>query len=150
MPSASIASVRSMVDTNILIYAHDTDQGAKHDRSVDLLSELLAEHRLVLSAQILNEFYAATTRPRGPFRLSHGEAGQVVRELAAMAEVTPMTASTTLRSLDAVPHHGLAFWDALIWAAAMENGVSVIYSEDFQDGRVLEGVRYINPFAVST
>ena len=45
--------------------------------------------------------------------------------------------------------HGLSFWDALIWAAAKENDVPMIYTEDFQDGRDIEGVRYSNPFLVS-
>jgi predicted nucleic acid-binding protein len=38
--------------------------------------------------------------------------------------------------------------DALIWSAAVENRVAIIYSEDFQDGRELEGVRFVNPFSV--
>jgi predicted nucleic acid-binding protein len=49
-----------------------------------------------------------------------------------------------------MPRHGLSFWDALIWSAAVENNVAVIYTEDFQDGRVVEGVRFVNPFASST
>ena len=36
--------------------------------------------------------------------------------------------------------------DALIWSAAAENSVAIIYSQDFQDGRELEGVRFVNPF----
>jgi predicted nucleic acid-binding protein len=46
-----------------------------------------------------------------------------------------------------MPRHGLSFWDALIWAAASESAVDVIYTEDFQDGREVEGVRFISPFA---
>ena len=49
-----------------------------------------------------------------------------------------------------MPRHGLSFWDALIWSAAVENNVTVIYTEDFQDGRVVEGVRFVNPFASAT
>ena len=45
-----------------------------------------------------------------------------------------------------MPRHGLSFWDALIWSAAVECSVGIIYSEDFQDGRELEGVRFVNPF----
>ena len=52
----------------------------------------------------------------------------------------------TLRALDAIPRHCLSLWDALIWAAARENGVRLIYSEDFQHGREIEGVRIVNPF----
>jgi predicted nucleic acid-binding protein len=48
--------------------------------------------------------------------------------------------------LDAILQHGFSFWDGLIWAAAKENGIPVIYTEDFQHGRDIEGVRIINPF----
>jgi predicted nucleic acid-binding protein len=43
----------------------------------------------------------------------------------------------------------LSFWDALIWSAPVENNVAVIYTEDFQDGREVEGVRFVNPFGLS-
>jgi predicted nucleic acid-binding protein len=43
--------------------------------------------------------------------------------------------------------HRLSYYDAHIWAAAHLNQVPVLFSEDFQDGQVLEGVRFINPFA---
>ena len=46
----------------------------------------------------------------------------------------------------AVSRHRLSFWDALIWAAARENGVTVIYTEDTPGAGEIEGVRYINPF----
>ncbi len=39
-----------------------------------------------------------------------------------------------------------SFWDALIRSAAAENGVAIVYSEDFQEGRDVEGVRFVNPF----
>ena len=45
-----------------------------------------------------------------------------------------------------MPRHGLSFWDALIWAAAAENGIKTVYTEDYQDGREIEGVRFVNPF----
>jgi predicted nucleic acid-binding protein len=41
----------------------------------------------------------------------------------------------------------LSFWDALIWVAAKTHGIPRIYTEDFQHGRVLEGVKFVNPFA---
>ncbi len=40
-------------------------------------------------------------------------------------------------------------WETLIWAAAKENGIPLIYTEDFQHGRDVEGVRIVNPFAES-
>jgi predicted nucleic acid-binding protein len=40
----------------------------------------------------------------------------------------------------------LAYYDAQIWAIARLNQIPIIFSEDFQDGQLLEGVRFINPF----
>jgi predicted nucleic acid-binding protein len=48
--------------------------------------------------------------------------------------------------LRGVTEHGLSVWDAQIWAAALMNQVPVVLSEDFQHGRVVEGVRFLNPF----
>lgn len=45
--------------------------------------------------------------------------------------------------------HGLAYYDAQIWASARLNQVPTIFSEDFTDGQVLEGVRFINPFSTN-
>jgi predicted nucleic acid-binding protein len=47
-----------------------------------------------------------------------------------------------------MPRHSLSFWDVLIWSAAVENRVGIIHTEDFQDGREVEGVRLVNPFSV--
>ena len=43
----------------------------------------------------------------------------------------------------------MSYWDAQLWATARLNQVEVVLSEDFQDGRALDGVRFVNPFAPS-
>ncbi len=50
-------------------------------------------------------------------------------------------------AMAAVRWHRLAFWDAFLWATARRAGCGAIVSEDFQDGRELGGVLFINPFA---
>jgi predicted nucleic acid-binding protein len=49
-------------------------------------------------------------------------------------------------ALDAAKNHGLAFWDAMLWAAAQRTGVRHLVTEDRQDGFELAGVRFVNPF----
>ena len=49
-------------------------------------------------------------------------------------------------ALDAVKKHRLAFWDAMLWASAQRAGVRHLLTEDLQDGFVLQGVMFINPF----
>jgi predicted nucleic acid-binding protein len=144
--TASTSSSRALVDTNIVVYSYDLDDPQKHDMARDLLEKLSNEGRLVFSTQVLNEFCSVMMKPRRKTPLTPEQTVDRLRKLAATGEVVLIAPSVTFRALDAMPRHGLSFWDALIWSAAAENGVGMIYTEDFQDGRDIEGVRFINPF----
>lgn len=145
MTEATPANKR-MVDTNILIYAADPASKDRHRLAGELVKRLVDAGSFVLSVQVLNEFYYVSTRPHKPPHLSHSEARTVIEHLALSATVFPLTRDATFLALDAVGEHGLSFWDALIWAVAKENSVPVIYTEDFQHGREIEGVHFQNPF----
>jgi predicted nucleic acid-binding protein len=147
--TVSAEDARSLVDTNIVIYAHDWTDPTKHAVALELLERLSGQGGLVLSAQVLNEFCSVMMRPNRAAKLNPDQALTILLELEAIGEVVPVTASMTFRALGALLRHGLSFWDALIWAAAAENGIPVIYTEDFQAGREVEGVRFINPFLVA-
>ena len=146
MRSESIGSPGEIVDTNVFIYAHDPADADKQSRAVELLQTLTDRKVLTVTAQVLNEFYVRATRPNRLPSLSHEEAVEILADIIASAKVLPLTAAVTLRALDAVKRHRMSFWDALIWAAARENGVTVIYTEDTSGMPEIEGVRYINPF----
>lgn len=46
-----------------------------------------------------------------------------------------------------VIEHNFSYWDAQIWATARLNQIPIVLSEDFSHRRLVEGVRFINPFA---
>jgi predicted nucleic acid-binding protein len=71
---------------------------------------------------------------------------EIVDEVRQSARVVPLTPDLTLKALTSELGHGLSFWDGLIWAAARIHRISIIYTEDFQHGRDVEGVRFVNPF----
>ena len=50
-------------------------------------------------------------------------------------------------AVHAVHRHRLSFWDAMLWATAKRAGCTMLFSQDFQDGRRLEGVLFVDPFA---
>jgi predicted nucleic acid-binding protein len=58
------------------------------------------------------------------------------------------TSKSLTRALKAVRKHSLSFWDAMLWADAVETRVIRLLSEGFQHDRVLEGTRFCNPFAL--
>lgn len=60
--------------------------------------------------------------------------------------VLQVTTEVILAAARAVRDHQLNFWDAQLWAAATVHGLGTIFSEDFNSGSTLGGVRFINPF----
>ena len=43
----------------------------------------------------------------------------------------------------------MQLWDCVVCAASAQAGAKVLLTKDMQDGRILGGLRLINPFAVS-
>ena len=135
-------SARSFFDTNVLIYTDDRAAPAKQRRAL----ELVAEHRLagtgVVSLQVLQEYFVTVTRKL------HVEA-QVARrkvELLAEFDVAVLGLPDILAAIDLHRLHKLSFWDALVLRAAQQTGCAVLYSEDLQNARQVDGLRIVNPF----
>ena len=60
---------------------------------------------------------------------------------------SPWSPRTDLEvAVGAVARHGLSFWDAMLWATANRAGCRMLFSEDLQEGRRLDGVLFVNPF----
>jgi predicted nucleic acid-binding protein len=117
---------RALVDTNVVVYAYDLDDPRKHSIARELLELLSNQRRLVLSTQVLNEFSSVMMSPKRKTTLAPDQVAVILRELAATGELVAVVPALTFRALDAMPRHGLSFWDALIWSAAVENGVAII------------------------
>ena len=139
-------TVLELVDTNVLVYAHDRDAGDKHVRAVDLVARLAGTGDLAISAQVLNELANVLHRKR---KLDRAVVAAAVARLSARATVLPLTGQLTALALGPGMDAGLSFWDALVWAAAHANGIGVVYSEDFTHGRVVDGVKFVDPFRSS-
>jgi predicted nucleic acid-binding protein len=138
------------VDTNVLVYCYDMRDPAKHATALTLTETLARTSRLAISAQVLNEFYAAVTRPTRPQSIEPTRAMRIVRRYIAIAQVLPLSSSTTILAFKGMARYGLPLWDALIWAVAKENGIPLLYTEDFQHGQNMDGVQILNPFLPST
>jgi predicted nucleic acid-binding protein len=138
---------RVFLDTNVLVYLFDTDDLAKQRRVQDLLSNRELRAQLILSTQVLQEFYVSVTRKLAT-PLDPEAAFQAVQDLAAFPVVqidSPLILLAIQRSRKAK----VSFWDALILEAALAAGATLLYSEDFQDGAVFGGLRISNPFKSS-
>jgi predicted nucleic acid-binding protein len=131
------------VDSSILIYAHDSDAGAKRQRAQEALSRLWESGEGRLSVQVLQEFYVNVTK-----KLATPIARQTAREIVANYGVWVHQATTpdiVIRAIDIAAMSQLQFWDALIVASAEQVEAEHVYSEDLNDGQVIAGVTIVNP-----
>lgn len=138
-------SVRSFFDTNVLVYTDDADARPKRERSLDLLVQHRRGRVAVLSTQVLQEYFVASTRKLG---VSVELARRKVA-LFAQFEVVRIDSAMIVAAIDLHRLHGFAFWDALIIRSALQAGCAVLYSEDLQPGRTVEGLSIVNPFAAA-
>lgn len=134
---------RFSLDSNILVYAADRDADGRRREIALTLMTRAARCDCVLTLQSLTEFYFATTRKR---LLRPGEASGFVGDWLDVFRVVPSDAGDLVDAMRIREERPVSFWDAMLWATARRAGCSAILSEDFQDGQVLRGVRFINPF----
>jgi predicted nucleic acid-binding protein len=137
---------RIFFDTNIAVYLFDTSEKEKHFRINDLLSEHIGKFSLCISSQVVNEFVIITTgRIKNP--ISFEKQKEILKFLKIIFVISPLTVDTSQTAVDLKLKYRFSYWDCLILASALENGCSVIYSEDMQHNQVIEGkLRIINPF----
>lgn len=131
------------LDTNVLVYAFDTLEPVKRARSRALIESLPAE-AIVLSAQVVNEFYFTVTRRlRRP--VPAAEAEEAVRGLSGF-RILPLDYRLSMAAMGLVRKHQLSIWDALIVESALDGRCRTLFSEDFQDGRKYGALKVANPF----
>ena len=136
-------SQRFTVDANILIYAAVADDPERH-RIAHALMKRAVGRNCVLIVQALAEFFAAATRKA---KLPADRASSLIESWLELFPCHGATADTLRRALQTGAAHRFSFWDAMLWAVAREAGCRYLLSENFQSGRVLEGVTFVNPFA---
>jgi predicted nucleic acid-binding protein len=133
---------KAFLDTNVLIYAV-TQSDARAARAEELL---IAGG--VVSVQILNEFTAVARRK---LLMPWAEVTEAVEAFLVLCpSPLPLTLDTNIAARAIAEKLGCNIYDALVVAAALDAGCTTLYSEDFQDGQVIEGKLTIrNPFGKS-
>ncbi len=133
------------VDTNILVYAYDSEAGLKHERARRLLAALWREERGCVSIQVLQEFYVVVTR-KIPRPLPSHVASQIIADLGLWRVHQPHVADI-LNAVDLQHRYALSFWDAMILQSALVLDCSVLWSEDLSHLQIYHQIQVRNPFA---
>ena len=136
------AAKRFFLDTNVLIYWMDASDQAKHAAARRWVAAIWENGRGGISWQVLNEFYYNATR-----KLAFPAPGvRVVVESYGQWSPVPFELPLLRRAWYWMDHASVAYWDALIVAAAETAGCTYLLSEDFQAGREFDALTVVNPF----
>jgi predicted nucleic acid-binding protein len=130
----------SFFDTNVLLYLLSKD-AAKADRAEALLAS-----GGVVSLQVLNEFASVASRK---LAMTSAEIREILSTIRAACAVMPLDIETHDLGLDIAERHRFSICDALIVAAAVRAGCAILYTEDLQQGQVIEKLQIRNPFVGS-
>ena len=131
---------KAFFDTNILVYI----VAQKDERTAT--AESLVANGGVVSVQVLNELASVSHRK---LRMSWPDITDALEAIRVLCPAPiPLTTETHDAALRIANKYGFSFYDALIAAAALEAQCTILYSEDLQDGQVIEErLTVSNPFA---
>lgn len=130
-------------DTNVLVYAVDRAHAARRSIARDLLERHVRAQSLVVSTQVLQEFYAVAIRRR---LLEPADALEMVTSLARET-VVPSSGEFVVRAIALAQRHRLSSWDGLIVQAALDARCRILLSEDLGAGTRYGELEVANPFA---
>ena len=136
---------RSFIDTNIYAYSFDKSEEVQCKIAGKLIERLCGSSNAVISYQVIQEFYNLAT---GKFKdkLIHEDVGYFVKKI--MYPYCEVFSSFELfdHALEISQRYKYGYYDSLIIAASIRSNCKFLYSEDLQDGQVIEGVEIVNPF----
>jgi predicted nucleic acid-binding protein len=132
---------KAFFDTNILVYAI-----VENDPRKIRARELLAVGGTI-SVQVLNEFVSVVRRK---VKMPWDDVRATLQWILLLCpETVTVTIKTHEKAVGIAERYGYRIYDSLIVASALEAKCELLYSEDLQDGQVIEkNLRIRNPFRV--
>ncbi|MBI3250210.1 MAG: PIN domain-containing protein [Deltaproteobacteria bacterium] len=133
------------IDTNIWLYAFTVGNDPKKTARAKALIE--AQSAVFVSTQVINEACVNLIKKA---HFSEQQVQQLIESFYAKYVVVELSKPLLLKASVLREQHALSFWDSIIVASALFTNVTVLYSEDMQDGLVVESrLRVVNPFKES-
>ncbi|MDR3262386.1 MAG: PIN domain-containing protein [Tannerella sp.] len=130
-------------DTNILLYAEIDDGTQKHQIAKELVKKTIVSGDPHINAQVINEFTVNVHRAGKALP----EVETIVNEFLENFTAHPLAIHICQNAFRITRRYAFSFWDSLIVAAALDAGCTTLYTEDLQDGQIIDGILTVrNPF----
>ena len=128
------------LDTNIFVYLCSNDELKKRSASISILGKYIC----ITSTQALNEFCNVFIKKYG---LPIDKIKEFVRNIAKSCRIQPVSDRVIFLALDINGKYGYSFYDCLMIASALESGCDILYTEDMNNGQIIENkLKIVDPF----
>lgn len=130
------------LDTNILVYSYSNSEPEKQA----IARKLIADSNSFISTQVLQELTNTATRK---FKFTYQDAINAMKECCKNNNLYINTENTILEACTIAQAYRFSFYDSLIIAAAIECNCTVLYSEDMNNGQIIDNkLKIVNPFVL--
>lgn len=137
-------SDKVFLDTNILIYSYSQDEKKKQKIALDIIDKY--SQNIMISTQVINELANVLFKK---FKIDAATIKETMIELDSVFNIEPFDIVTQIKAVEIKEKYKLQFYDSLILATALENRCTILFSEDMQDGQLIENtLTIVNPFKV--
>lgn len=129
------------IDSNMFIYSYTDILPEKQVKARKLIEEL---PQMTISTQVLNEFVNTMFKKmKVPWKVITANLQEIIKN----TQVKNISDQTVLKACKIAEKYKLSYYDSLIIAAAIEAGCNTLYSEDMQNGQLIENkLKIVNPF----
>ena len=136
-----------LIDTVVLVHAYTVSDDEKHRVALALTERVWGGDEATTTLKNLCEFFSVVTR-KVEKPISASAAETIVQGILAATQWTVIDRSseTVSKAIELVKRHHIPFWDALITACMLENGIHTIVTENERDFKRIPGITVINPF----
>jgi predicted nucleic acid-binding protein len=129
---------KKFIDTNIIIYALGQNSPKAH------IAAPLFVDSPVISTQVLSETANVASKRLAQ---SASEIRKLISSLETICRVEIISLVTIHTALEIRERYNFSWYDSLIVASALEAECDILYSEDMQNGQVInDSLRIVNPF----
>jgi predicted nucleic acid-binding protein len=133
------------LDTNILVYLFDNNFPKKKRITKIAIESILKDSTPFISTQVLQECYVTLTKKLKMDPIIAKGALQYFDKF----DVVTVNSELIAEAIDCSIINQVSFWDALIIAAAEAANCNLLYSEYYNEGQVIRGVKIVNPYSTN-
>ena len=134
-------SGNAFFDTNIFIYLYADNERGKQKISKEIVNKA---GKCITSTQILNEINNVMIRK---WRMTAETVKTIQMDVRRISEVAYINEDTIDKAVDLTARYGFSYYDCLMLASALEKNCDVVYTEDMNDGQIINNtLKIVNPF----